>query len=77
MVEQEEKIKYLRQISAENDHRHITATHESEKEILELKHAIEGLETKIKEGTKNQVVSMLEAQKNKRAKVLNKAGISE
>jgi len=77
IVEHEEKIKYLRQISAENEYRYATQTHEHEKELIELKHIIEGLETKIKEGTKNQVVSKLEAQQNKRAKALTRLGMSE
>jgi len=77
ITEHEEKIKYLRQISAENEYRYSTQTHEHEKELIELNHTIEGLETKIKEGTKNQVVSKLEAQQNKRAKALNRLGMSE
>jgi len=68
-----EKVKYLRQIIAENEHRHNTFTHETEKTIMGLEHTVEALELKVKEGTKNQVVSMLEAQQNKRAKQLERA----
>jgi len=75
LEEKEEKIKYLRQIAAENDHRQSTKAHEDEKTILALQHSIETLETKAKEGTKNQVVSMIEAQQTKRAKLLERAGI--
>ena len=70
-----EKVKYLRQITAENEHRHSNFTHETEKTIMHLDHTIEALELKVKEGTKNQVVSMLETQKNKRAKQLERAGL--
>jgi len=76
LEEKEEKIKYLRQISAENEHRHNAKVHEDEKTILALQHSIETLETKAKEGTKNQVVSMIVAQQAKRAKLLERAGIS-
>ena len=75
--EYEEKIKYLRQVGAENEHKRATIEHETEKEMLTLKYKIEGLEKKINEGTKNQVVAMIKAQQNKRARVLQQAGISE
>jgi len=75
LEEKEEKIKYLRQIAAENDHRQSTKAHEDEKTILALQHTIETLETKAKEGTKNQVVAMIEAQQAKRAKLLERASM--
>lgn len=76
IIQHEEKIKYLRQISAENEHRKTAIEHETEKEIIALKHKIEGLEIKMKEGTKNQVVAMIEAQRNKRARALKTAELS-
>jgi predicted RNase H-like nuclease (RuvC/YqgF family) len=75
VTEYKDKVKYLRQITAENEHRHSTFIHETEKTIMRLEHTIEALELKVKEGTKNQVVSMLETQKNKRAKQLERAGL--
>lgn len=76
LEEKEEKITYLRQVSATNEYRLTALEHETAKEIMELKHTIEGLEKKIKEGTKSQVVNKLEAQQNKRAKALHRLGLS-
>lgn len=71
----EEKIEWLREVGAKNDHKHTSQTQEHEKKIVELNHTIERLETKVKEGTKNQVVSKIEAHEAKRAKLLERAGI--
>lgn len=76
-AEHKEKIKYLRTINSENEHKRINLKHETEKEISALHHKIENLEAKIKDGTKNQVVAMLKSQKNKRDRVLNQVGLSE
>ena len=75
LEEKDEKIIWLREISAENDHRHLNKSHESEKNIQVLNHSIETLELKAKEGTKNQVVAKIEAQQSKRARQLERAGL--
>jgi nicotinamide mononucleotide adenylyltransferase len=69
LTEREEKITWLRQIHAENEHRHLQQVQEMEKENLKLTHTIEDLERKLKEGTKNQVVSKIEELRNRRATV--------
>jgi len=66
LEEKEEKIKWLRQISAQNDHQHQLKEQELEKEIVKLTHTIENLELKLKEGTKNQVIAKIEELQNKR-----------
>ncbi len=66
LEEKEEKITWLRQIHAENEHRHLKKEQETEKEIISLKHTIEDLERKLQEGTKNQVVAKIEALQKKR-----------
>ncbi len=71
----DEKIDWLREITAKNDYTHTKKAQEQEKQIVELNHTIEKLETKVKEGTKNQVVSKIEALEAKRAKLLERTGI--
>ena len=66
LAEKEEKIMWLRQINAENEHRHTQREQEMEKEILKQTHTIENLELKLKEGTKNQVVSKIEELQSRR-----------
>lgn len=66
LQEKEEKVTWLRQIHAENEHRHMQKEQEMEKEILKLTHSIENLELRLKEGTKNQVVEKIEELQNKR-----------
>ncbi len=66
LEEKDEKIKWLRQISAQNDHRHAQKEQEMEKEIIKLTHTIENLELKLKEGTKNQVIAKIEELQSKR-----------
>jgi len=75
IVKHEEKIKWFRQVTAENEHKKITQEHQSEKEILELKHTIENLEQKVKEGEKNQIVSKIEMYQERRSKLFERAGI--
>jgi len=70
--EKEEKITWLRQIHAENEHRHLQKVQEMEKENLKLLHRIDDLERKLKEGTKNQVVSKIEELQSKRRTVENR-----
>ncbi|CAA6805153.1 MAG: Unknown protein [uncultured Sulfurovum sp.] len=74
--EQEEKIKWLRQVFAENEHRFTQTEHELEKKILLLNNNIQSLEEQAKNGTKNQVVAKLEALQHKRTKMLQRANIS-
>jgi len=76
ITQKEEKIKWLRQISAENEHKRVTKEHEVEKKIMELNHTIQTLEEKAKEGMKNQLVAKIEAQQSKRARQLERAGLN-
>ena len=66
LEEKEEKIKSLRQYAYEMERKHVEREHEVEKEILELKHTIKTLETRQKEGLKNQVVVMIDEYAKKR-----------
>lgn len=74
--EQKEKIKWLRQTFAENEQRFTKTEHELEKKILQLNNNIQNLEEQAKNGTKNQVVSKLEALQNKREKLLQRANLT-
>lgn len=76
ITEQEEKIKWLRQVFAENEHRFTQTEHELEKKILLLNGTIQSLEEQAKNGTKNQVVAKLEVLQSKREKLLQRANIS-
>jgi hypothetical protein len=69
LAEKEEKITWLRQIHAEHEHAHLEKEKTLESEILKLTHANENLELKLKEGTKNQVVTKIEELQNKRQTV--------
>ncbi len=73
---QEEKINWLREIAAENEHRHTNKDHETQKKIMELEHTVEILYTQAKEGTKNQVVSKIEALQAKRARALERTDLA-
>jgi len=66
LQEKEEKIVWLTRSNAENEQRHIQREQELEKEILKQAHTIETLELRLKEGTKNQVVSKIEELQNRR-----------
>ena len=66
LQEKDEKITWLRQVHAENEHRKNKQIQELEKEIMTQRHAIDQLEMKLQEGTKNQVVSKIEALQNER-----------
>jgi len=72
LSEKEEKITWLRQIHAEHEQSHLHKEKELEKEILRLTHANENLELRLKEGTKNQVVSKIEELQSKRQIVQNR-----
>jgi len=75
IMEHEEKIKFLRQINAENEYKQTQKEHANEKILLELHHTIATLEEKINDGTKNQVVAKLEAWKNKREQQLKRVNL--
>lgn len=75
IIEHEEKIKFLREINAENEYKHTQEKHANEKTFLEFQHTITTLEEKIKDGTKNQVVAKLEACKNKRDQQLKRVSL--
>ena len=66
LKERDEKIKSLRQYSYEMEQKKVKHEHEVEKEILELNHTIKALETRQKEGLKNQVVVMIDEYAKKR-----------
>jgi uncharacterized membrane protein len=66
LKEKDEKITWLRQIYAEKEHKHLRKVQEMEKEILKLTHSSENLKLRLKEGTKNQVVSKIEELQNRR-----------
>jgi hypothetical protein len=66
ILEQEEKIKFLRQTYAEYEYKQTQKNHTDEKRLLEFQHTITTLEEKINDGTKNQVVAKLKEYKNKR-----------
>jgi Na+-transporting methylmalonyl-CoA/oxaloacetate decarboxylase gamma subunit len=72
LAEKEEKITWLRQIHAEHEQAHLQKEKTLENEILKLTHANENLELRLKEGTKNQVVSKIEELQNKRQTVQNR-----
>ena len=66
MEEKEEKNKSLRQYAYELERKKVEREHEVEKEILGLNHIIKELETRQKEGLKNQVVVMIDEYAKKR-----------
>jgi len=72
IMEQEEKIKFLRQTHAEYEYKQTEKHHTDEKRLLELQHTITTLEEKINDGTKNQVVAKIKEYKNKRDKKLKR-----
>ncbi len=72
LKEKEEKIQWLRTISAQNDHRQVSKIEESEKRILHLEHEIQRLENLLKEGSKNQVMAKIEEAELKRSKALTR-----
>ncbi|BAF72553.1 hypothetical protein [Sulfurovum sp. NBC37-1] len=74
LQEKEEKILQLSQDNMENEQRHLQREREFEKEILKQAHTIENLELKLKEGTKNQVVSKIEELQKKRQAAQGRLG---
>ncbi len=64
--ELEEKVEWLRKIHAENEYKKDKTIGELEKENLELRHKVETLEQKLKEGGKNQIVSQIESYRKRR-----------
>lgn len=75
--EKDEKIKYLRQTHAEYEYNKIEGDHRHEKEIIALNHTIEQLELKLSQGTKNQVVTKIEALQAQRDKQRKYAGLEK
>ena len=75
ITEHEEKIKFLRQINAENEYKQTQKEHANEKIFLEFQHTITTLEEKMNDGTKNQVVAKLEVYKNKREQQLKRVNL--
>jgi len=73
----DEKIQSLRFMNAENEKRHESKTQEANTKILELTHTVNRLETHASEGTKNQVVSKIEAHQNRRTRELKRTGLEE
>ncbi len=73
----DEKIQSLRIMNAQNEKRYESKVQEAQNKILELTHIINRLETNANEGTKNQVVSKIEAQQNRRARELKRVGLEE
>ena len=68
LQEKEEKILVLSKVYAEKEQEHLHKELALEKEILKLTHSNESLELKLKEGTKNQVVTKIEELENKNAR---------
>ncbi len=75
MKEKDEKIESLHQLNTKNQTHYENKIQEEKSKILELTHTIERLETQAREGTKNQVISKIEAQQKKRARELRRAGL--
>ncbi|WP_373034126.1 hypothetical protein [Sulfurovum sp.] len=75
IIEQEEKIKFLRQTYAEYEYKQTQKNHTDEKRLLEFQHTITTLEEKINDGTKNQVVAKLKEYKNKRDQQLKRVNL--
>ena len=69
LQDKEEKILVLSKVYAEKEQEHLHKELALEKEILKLIHSNESLELKLKEGTKNQVVTKIEELQNKRQTV--------
>ena len=76
LEEKEEKIKWFRQIDAENERKRVALAHKVELETQSLQNNIERLEKEAEEGTKNQVIAKLEVLQSKREKLLHHAGLS-
>ena len=74
--DQEDKIKFLRKAHAENEYKYNQKENDNEKIVLELKYEITALEEKINDGTKNQVVTKIEAYKNKRDQSSKRVNLS-
>lgn len=77
LEEKKEKVTWFRQIEAEHERKRVELAHQVELEMQALHNSIEKLQKEAKEGTKNQVVSKLESQQHKRAKLLERVGLSE
>ena len=74
---QKEKIVNLKQLNAQEEARLERKVNDAEEKILELTHTVKRLNNNINEGTKNQVVTKINAQQNKRARELKRTGLEE
>ena len=72
LQEKEEKILALSKVYAEKEQGHLQTELALEKEIMKLTHSNESLELRLKEGTKNQVVTKIEELQNRRQTVLSR-----
>jgi len=69
LMQKEEKLERIREQCAQKEQLLLSQIQELEKEKIELNFTIESLQVKLKEGTKNQVVSKLEALRRARRNV--------
>jgi len=74
---QKEKIINLKQLNTQNEERLERKINDAEVKILELTHTVKRLNNNINEGTKNQVVTTIKTQQNKRARELKRTGLEE
>ncbi len=77
LKEREEKIQWFRQLTAKHEQEKVKSEHETEKQILKMRHTIETLERELKEGSKNQVVAKIEAQQRKREAALARTDLGK
>jgi len=68
----EKDIEEFKQLITQNEQKQVEKDHENEKAIIELNNKIKELESRAKESSKNQVVAMIEAQRAKRDKILDR-----
>ncbi|MCF6244994.1 MAG: hypothetical protein L3J43_08140 [Sulfurovum sp.] len=73
----DEKIKSLHQANEQSEKRHEEKAQEAQSKIVALTHEVNTLQREASEGTKNQVVTKIEAQQNRRARELKRAGLEE
>ncbi len=70
--ERDEKIQWLRKVFVQKENTLNKNIKNLEDQISNLNHTIDLLEQKLKEGTKNQVVTKLESLQRKREEILSK-----
>ena len=77
LAEKDEKITFLRKIAAQNEQKRTQKKHKLEKKILTLEHEIQTLEAKLKDGSKNQVVTKIEEYHRQRTQQMHRAGLTK